>query len=545
MPEEACGVFAVLKPKGENVVLFVQKGLEALQHRGQDSSGMSALKKNGLLTRRVAGLVSGLNHYLGELESHAIIGHVRYPTTGKSRVENAQPIQFKDFSLAFNGNISNYNALREKLEAQGVKFKSDVDVEVIGHLVQKQLNKLKVQRRDKKLSEKKKEEFFENAFVKALRAAMKELKGSYSIVVLSKNGRLFAVRDPFGYKPLSYARHVSEKKNKKKNYGWVVSSETYALDEVEKKLGIKLKKRGEVKPGTIIFFTTKGKKQFKGLTSKHLAHCAFEWVYFAHRNSKLAGVSVKDARRRLGALLSKLLQKKGIEGDLVVPVPNSGIQAAHGIAAGLNIPLVHAIRKTGKVGEMRTFIAPSQEAREALSREKYELADPAAVKDKRVILVDDSIVRGTSMPVLVRMLKEAGAKEVHITASAPQIVSPCFMGINFPTKEELIAWKRTPKQVLKQINDAIIAEKLAGRVVKGRKLPKTLKQISKDKVEELRRELGADSLTYTNITDLIKAIGLPCKLCLACFTGIYPEEKQRPLKILAKREKSQENSELV
>ncbi len=516
MLEEACGVFAVLKPKGENVVLTVKNGLEALQHRGQDSAGMSALKKNSLLTRRVAGLVSGLDQYLRELESHAIIGHVRYPTTGKSLVENAQPIQFEDFSLAFNGNISNYYALRENLEAQGVKFKSDVDAEVIGQLLQKHLNELKDKLNVRERVGEKNEEKF---FVNALRAAMKQLKGSYSIVVLTKNGGLFAVRDPFGYKPLSYAKHGED--------GWVVSSETKALDEVEKKLGIKLKKQGEVKPGTIVSFTTKYKKQFKGLTSKRFAHCAFEWVYFAHRDSKLVGVSVKDARRRLGAFLSKLLQKKGVKGDVVVPVPNSGIQAAHGIAAGLNVPLVHAIKKTGKVKEMRTFIAPSQEVREALSREKYELAEPAAVKGKRVILVDDSIVRGTSMPVLVRMLKEAGAKEVHITASAPQIVSPCFMGINFPTKEELIASKNTPEQVLKQIND----------VVKGRKLRKTLKQVGKNEVEELRRKLGADSLTYTNITDLIKAIGLPGKLCLACFSGIYPEEKQRPLKILAEREK--------
>ncbi|NYZ78213.1 amidophosphoribosyltransferase [Candidatus Micrarchaeota archaeon] len=520
MPEEACGVFAVLKPKGENVVLTVKQGLEALQHRGQDSSGMTALKEEGLLTRRAAGLVSRLDHYLGELKSHAIIGQVRYPTTGKSLIENAQPVQFKDFSIAFNGNISNYNALREKLEAQGMKFKSDVDVEVIGQLVQKQLNEFKA--RGGKLSGKKEEKFFVNA----LRAAMKELNGSYSIVLLTKNGGLFAARDPLGYKPLSYARHGND--------GWVISSETRALDEIkEKNPEIEFKKLGEVKPGAILSFTTEGKKQFAGLSSKRLAHCAFELIYFSHRDSVVAGVKVIDARRRLGAFLAS----KGIKGDVVVPVPNSGIQAAHGVAAGLNVPLVHAIKKTGKVGEMRTFIAPSQEVREALSREKYELADPKAVKGKRVILVDDSIVRGTSMPVLIRMLKEAGAKEVHVAVSAPQIVSPCFMGINFPTKEELIAWKNTPKQVLKEINEAIIGEKLAGKVVKGSELQKVLTKAGGKKVKNLHEKLGADSLVYTNITDLIKAIGLPGKLCLACFSGVYPEEEKQPLKILAEREK--------
>jgi len=155
-----------------------------------------------------------------------------------------------------------------------------------------------------------------------------------------------------------------------------------------------------------------------------------------------------------------------------------------------------------------------------------------------VILVDDSIVRGTSMPVLVRMLKKAGAKEVHIAASAPQIVSPCFMGINFPTKEELIAWKNTPKQVLKQINEEIIGEELAGKVVKGKELQKVLSKAG-EKAKKLRK-LCAESLTYTNITDLIKAIGLPGKLCLACFQGVYPEEEKRPLKTLANREKNLE-----
>jgi len=459
-PREACGVFGVYSP-GDDVARLTFYGLYALQHRGQESAGIATSNGEDFSLRTGMGLVAQVfdEEDLAYLKGHIAIGHTRYSTAGGSLACNAQPIVVHDLetgdpiALAHNGNLTNVDVLREDLEAQGIVFESTADSEVIAHLFTIAPG---------------------HTFEERFHYVMRRIEGAYSVVMMTKD-RLFAMRDPMGVRPLSLGRLDG---------GWVVASESCALEH----LGVPMER--EVQPGEVIVFDEHGPASFFPVApARKRAICTFEYTYFARPDSRIGGQLIYPAREEMGATLAR---EHPVEADIVIGVPDSATPAAIGYARASGIPYREGLVKNRYVG--RTFIQPDQRIREAGVSLKFNaLSDVLA--GKRVVLVDDSIVRGTTTPRVIQLLRRAGAKEVHMRITTPPIVSPCFLGVDMATKAELIAANHS--------------------------------------IEEIRQHIGADSLGFLSLEGLNRATGQnPEDLCNACFTGIYPLNVQMQMERL-------------
>jgi len=474
-PLEHCAVFGVTCDDiGYSIAKQLYLGLIAQQHRGQESTGISVLNPGGhIYTYKRKGLVSKVlnDKMLSKFWGNVGIGHNRYATTGSQEFSSRdymQPFHFKnneiEFSLAFNGTIPNYADLKQKLEDMGRVFITNTDTEVIAQLIAS----LAIGTDD---------------WPEILRMASNFLDGSYSLVLLTSQGDIYAIRDPLGFKPLC----IGELKTDKRNL-YFVSSESCGLDVVEAKF------IRDVKPGEIVHLSHQKEIHSEMvIKADRTALCQFEFVYFARPDSVIDGVSVAEARVRLGMYLARnddLLKDPDFRKDaIVVPVPDSGRSVAVGYANEAQLPYIEGLMKNRYV--WRTFIMPGQKKRESAVKEKLNPIK-SFIKDKNVIILDDSIVRGTTTAQIINLIREAGAKSVNVRISCPPVIRPCYMGIDFPTTSELIA----------------------GRY----------KELYGDNfIEEIRKKIGADTLQYQKIEDLLKAINKnENQLCLACLTGKYP-----------------------
>ncbi len=446
MIEDKCGVFGITGTRNAAVLTYL--GLYALQHRGQESCGIAAGDGNNINIRSGMGKVDEVFnsiYKLKELKGRMAIGHNRYSTTGASSIANIQPIlvNYKNGPLALghNGNLTNYNKLRRKMEQSGSIFATTSDTELILHLVAKS--------RKRRIEE-------------ALAQALKTVTGAYSLVLLSGEN-LLAARDPVGVRPLALG---------KLRHSWVVASETCAFDII----GARYIR--DIEPGEILVLNGDEPKSFKLLPKKKHAFCIFEYIYFSRPDSMIFGSNVDKVRRRLGRQLAR---EYPVDADMVISVPDSSNTAALGFAEEAGIPFEIGLIRNHYIG--RTFIEPEQKIRDLDVKIKFNPIR-GVLRNKRVIVVDDSIVRGTTSRKLVKMLREAGAREVHMRISAPPIKFPCFYGINMPTKKELIASSRS--------------------------------------VGNIENYLGVDSLGYLSLDGLLSLPALPdAGFCHACFSGKY------------------------
>ena len=447
--KEECGVFGIFSTRErQDLSLLTYFGLYALQHRGQESAGIALCDGYDVKVHKGMGLVSEVfkAEDLKQLTGNISIGHVRYSTTGSSLITNAQPLVARylggPIALAHNGNLVNTDHLRKELEQKGTAFLTSIDSEVIINLIAQQVDKPTV----------------EDGVI----ACISKLEGAYSLVIMTQD-KLIGVRDPHGIRPLCLGQMADG--------SYVLSSETCALDVV----GAKLIR--DVGPGEVVVINKEGYKVIP-TTSPRRASCVFEYIYFARPDSTIDGINVHLARQRMGQTLAG---EYPIEADIVVPVPDSGISAAMGFSQATGIPYENGLMKNRYVG--RTFIQPKQELREFAVKLKLNPIREI-VEGKKVVLIDDSIVRGTTSGKIVQLLREAGAKEVHMYITSPPISHPCFYGIDTSIRKELIASSHT--------------------------------------VEEIRSVIKADSLCYLSIEGLMKSVGLEKKeLCLACFNGCY------------------------
>lgn len=454
---ESCGVFGVYAPK-EDVARLTFFALFALQHRGQESAGIATADGHKISLYARLGLVSQVfsEESLTDLVGNMAIGHNRYSTRGSNRECNVQPIIVgkgdNAIAVAHNGNIINAEHLHEELSSQGYIFHSSTDTEVIANLI---------------LSAPGKE------WADRIRYAMRRLQGAYSLTLLTRD-RVFGVRDPFGVRPLCLGTIDG---------GWVIASETCALDHI----GADFIR--EIEPGEIVTISENGiESQCDEIGRRAL--CIFEYIYFARPDSVINGRLLSSVRQAMGA---ELAREHPVEADLVIGVPDSATSAAIGYSRESGIPISEGLIKNRYVG--RTFIEPDQRIRDLGVKLKFNPL-PQMLEGKRLVVVDDSIVRGTTTPSVVRELKRAGAREVHMRVCAPPIRYPCFFGVDMATRGELIAAQKT--------------------------------------IPEIRDFIGADSLGYLSVAGLIKAVGLPeDSVCLACFTGDYQVPVQLEMDKLA------------
>ncbi len=448
---EECGVVGVSHSNDTPSALSIYYALYALQHRGQESTGITVHDSIRVSTLKGMGLVPDVFNRgdIQKLKGSVGIGHVRYSTTGGSKIENCQPllVSFKSgtIAIAHNGNLVNSRELRTELEKEGRIFLSDSDTEVIAHLLVKKL--------------------MHSDLDEAVRELMKRLVGSYSLVILVDN-TLVAVRDPLGVKPLSLG-HIDN--------GYMVASESVAIDILN---GVFIR---DIAPGEMLIIKNGEYKSIQLVRSKNSAHCVFEYIYFARPDSVIDGKLVYHARMRIG---QTLFSEHPAKADIVSPVPDSGITAAIGFSKRSGIDYIEGLMKNRYIG--RTFIMPGQDMRETAVRLKLNTIKPN-IEGKNVVLVDDSIVRGTTSRRIIDLMRKSGAREVHMRVASPPIISPCYLGIDMATREELVA---------------------AHKAVKG--------------VEAV---INADSLGYISIEGLVSSIGLPQDdLCMGCLTGAYPVE---------------------
>ena len=463
---EECGVVGAFSFSGQDVSIPIFNAMMALQHRGQDSAGMATFNGSKIQNHRKLGLVASVfgEESMQRLKGFAGIGHVRYPTIGAGGEEDAQPflVNFprKGLALAHNGNIANYGIMRSGIEGKGHQLSSTCDIELALAMLASSLQKT--------------EDIF-----KAIGALMQELDGSYSICGISGQGELIAFRDPKALRPLCFGR---------KGDLIMFASESVALDIN----GIPLS--GDVKPGEAIIVTKDGIKSKIAAKSPSESHCMFEYVYFSRPDSVIDGKLVYSVRHELGR---RLARASPADADIIVAVPDTSRPAAEGYANVAKLPLVEGLIKNRYIG--RTFIMPSQEKRMQAVRFKLNAVRPL-VEGKRIVLIDDSIVRGTTSGPIVSLLREAGAKEVHLRITCPPVIGPCFYGVDLPSYSELIASSNT--------------------------------------VEQIRKKVGGDSLAYLSIEDLVEAIGMERnRLCLGCITDSYPTETGRRLARVMKEEK--------
>ena len=449
---EECGVFGIWgHPQAAQVTYF---GLHSLQHRGQEGAGILTNDAGKLIRHRDTGLISEVFKNPANLEKltgQAAIGHVRYATAGEASIDNIQPFHFKfydmEFGLAHNGNLTNTKTLKKELEHSGAIFSSSSDTEILAHLIRRSHNP---------------------SFIGKVKEALNTVKGGFAYLLMMED-KLIAALDPNGFRPLSIGKMA--------NGAIVVSSETCAFEVV----GAEWIR--DVKPGEVVIIDNSGIQYDTYTTDTQLAICSMEYIYFARPDSNIHGVNVHTARKRMGAQLAREFKH---EADIVVGVPNSSLSAAMGFAEESGLPNEMGLIKNQYT--QRTFIQPTQELREQGVRMKLS-AVSGVVKGKRVVMIDDSIVRGTTSRRIVQLLKEAGATEVHVAIGSPALAYPCFYGIDIQTRRELIAANHS--------------------------------------VEETRQIIGADSLTYLSIDGLIDSIGLETDapnggLCVAYFDGKYP-----------------------
>ena len=503
-PLEQCAIFGVTCDDiAFSVSRLLYQGLISLQHRGQESSGISILKTGGkIYTYKRKGLVSKVlnDKKLRQFWGNVGIGHNRYATTGSTDYESLdyiQPFHFRnneiEFSLAFNGTIPVYDDIMKKLDDLGRIFVTNTDTEVIAQLIAS----IAIGTED---------------WPEILKIVSKLLDGSYSLVLMTNDGDIYAIRDPKGFKPLCIGELKSEKRNL-----YFVASESCAIDNV----GAKFLR--DVEPGEIVHLShQKDIHSEMVLKADRTALCQFEFVYFARPDSIIDGVSVAEARLRMGENLAindpQLLDPEFKMNAIVVPVPDSGRGAAVGYAKKSGLLYVEGLMKNRYV--WRTFIMPEQKMRKVAVKEKLNPIK-SVIQGKDVILLDDSIVRGTTTKQIVSLLKEAGgAKSVHVRISCPPVVSACYMGIDFPTTDELIAGKNR-----KEFGE-------------------------EEYIEKIRKTIGADSLLYQTLDDLKKSIGKnESQLCLACLTGEYPLKYADKIKELeesilnGRRNKSKNNGQ--
>ncbi len=449
---EECGVFGIFHPEDSDAAPDIYYGLCALQHRGQESCGIAVCDTKGprgnISWHKDMGLAGEVFHpgALASLKGNIGIGHVRYSTTGASTAENAQPLVLNylkgTLALAHNGNITNAEILRQKLQENGAIFHSSTDSEVVACYIARERTRTAC---------------VEDAICKTA----ENLKGGYALVIMSPR-KLIGVRDPLGLKPLCLGQ---------RGKSYVLASESCAL------LAVGATFIRDIIPGEIVTITKDGVHFDSRLIQAKRAHCIFEYIYFARLDSVMDGISIYDARVRAGRALAASCPA---DADLVTGVPDSGLAAATGFAEACGLPFALAFHKNSYVG--RTFIKPTQKERESAVHMKLSVLS-SVVKDKRLVLIDDSIVRGTTIASLIRMLKDAGAREVHVRISSPPFLYPCYYGTDVPSNEQLIAFSHT--------------------------------------AEEICTRIKADSLGYMRIEDFYQMTGdLP--LCKACFDNQYP-----------------------
>lgn len=448
-PREECGVFGVFSPD-EDVARLTFFGLYALQHRGQESAGIATADGERLRIHTRMGLVNTAfsEHDLSKLTGHMAIGHTRYSTTGSSQAKNAGPFlvdgDYGEVAVAHNGNLVNSAILRRDLIEHGVEFEGSTDTEALTWAIAQSHGPTIAMR---------------------VRSAMARFLGAYSLAILTKDA-LVGVRDPKGIRPLCLGRIGSD--------GWVIASETCALATI----GATFER--EIDPGEIVVIDANGMQSFKlNDWDGQQATCIFEFIYFARPDSQMMGRRLHQIRQRMGA---ELWRENKIEADLVVPLPDSGVPAAIGYSQASDIPYAEALIKNRYIG--RTFIQPDQRLREQGVKLKFN-ALPEVLEGKRVILVDDTIVRGTTSRPIVDLLRQNGAREVHMRVHAPPIMWPCYLGVDMARSEELIAASKS--------------------------------------VDEIGETIGVDSIRYLSLDGLLRAIDLPRdRFCTACLTGEYP-----------------------
>ncbi len=445
--KEACGVFGVFAP-GEDVARITFYGLYALQHRGQESAGIATSDGLSLHVRTGMGLVAQVFNEddLGNLPGHIAIGHTRYSTTGSSVICNAQPFHVQgvreQLALGHNGNLVNAELLRDELAADGVTFSSGTDSEVIAQLLIRSP---------------------EPDWESRLRAVMPRLQGAYCLVLLTPTS-LIAARDPMGNRPLSVGR-IGD--------GWAVASESCALEHLN------ARDIRDVAPGEVVTIDRAGMRAFQAIESRREALCIFEYIYFARPDSIIRGERVYPMRMAMGR---ELAREHPVDADVVIGIPDSATAAAIGYAREANLPYMEGLIKNRYVG--RTFIQPDQRIREAGVHLKFNPVREL-LEGQRVVVVDDTIVRGTTTPRVVQLLRSAGAREVHMRICAPPIRHPCHFGVDMASRTELIAAQKT--------------------------------------VPEIQRHIDSDSLGYLSLEGLLRAVSVEeNRWCLACFTGKYP-----------------------
>ncbi|MBN2032142.1 MAG: amidophosphoribosyltransferase [Deltaproteobacteria bacterium] len=446
-PREACGIFAVYGH--EEAAKLTYFGLYALQHRGQESAGIVTSDGGNVMEHKSMGLVPDIfkEEILAKMKGHLALGHVRYSTTGSSLLVNAQPFRVQHLgnmlAIAHNGNLVNARMIRDALESEGHLFQTTTDSEVVLHLAARAMKK---------------------GLEEAMCETMSQVKGAYSMVIMTQD-TLVAMRDPQGFRPLSLGCLNSST--------YVVTSETCALDLVEAEF------IRDIEPGEILIINEKGLRSIRPEEAVRKAHCIFELIYFARPDSTVFGQNVYLFRKKQGELLAEEFK---VDADLVMPFPDSGNYAAIGYAQASGIPLEMGVIRNHYVG--RTFIQPSQSMRDFSVKVKLNPVKDL-LKERRIVIIEDSIIRGTTARTRIKTLQKIGAKEVYLLVSCPPHRFPCYYGIDFSSRGELIAPLKT--------------------------------------VEEIREFIGLDGLGYLSIDNLVKATHIPrSDLCFACFDGNYP-----------------------
>jgi amidophosphoribosyltransferase len=447
--KDECGVFGIRMPDDfEDSARITYLGLYALQHRGQESAGIAVFDGTEAICHKGMGLISDVfkEEILSNMKGKVSVGHVRYSTTGASTVSNAQPLVIKykmgNIALTHNGNLVNADVLRDLLEDGGAVFQTSIDSEVIANLIAR---------------------YAKNGLETAIQETMQAIKGSYSLAIMADD-KLIGVRDPQGIRPLCLG---------KLGEGFILSSESCAIDTVG---GEFLR---DINPGEIVIIDGDGLRSFNIQEESRPSPCIFEYIYFARPDSTIDGISVYEARRNAGM---KLASEHPVDADLVISVPDSGTVAAIGYAEQSGIPYGEGLVKNRYVG--RTFIKPDQNLREIAVQVKLNPLKKN-IEGKRIILVDDSIVRGTTSKKIINMLRKAGAKEVHVRICSPIIKYPCYFGIDTPSRKQLIG--------------------------------------SNCSVEEIRDIIGADSLGYLSLDGLLASTSCSnSDFCTGCFSGLYP-----------------------
>ncbi len=448
VPREECGIFGIYNhPRASNLTYL---GLYALQHRGQESTGIASSDTNRIYRYTGMGKVVEVfkEEHIENLHGNIAVGHNRYSTTGSSFLRNSQPMRADSvlgpMVLSHNGNLVNSGILRRALEKEGAIFQTSIDSEVIVHLMARS-------RMD--------------SFLEAFIFALKAIRGAYSLLMMNRN-TLYAVRDPYGFRPLVLG---------KLDGAYVIASETSSFDIIDAEYV------REIEPGEVLEISPTGIRSYYPFASTGNALCVFEYIYFSRPDSIIFNESVHEMRVRLGAMLAR---QTPVDADIVVPIPDSSVCAALGYSRESGIPYEMGMIRSHYIG--RTFIEPEQRIRDFGAKIKYNVVR-SAVKGKRILVVDDSIMRGTTMRKIIKMFRNAGATEVHVRISAPPTTHPCFYGIDIPTHNELIAATHT--------------------------------------IEEIRKYLRVDSIAYLTIENMLKALDVHHgKFCTACFDGNYPVE---------------------